>query len=95
MIAEFSIIPIGSGESLSDFVAEAYKIVEQSGLKHQLTATGTIIEGDFDEVMDVIEESHKKVRTMSHRVLTRIWIDDRGEASGEMEKKVQSVMKKI
>jgi uncharacterized protein (TIGR00106 family) len=95
MIAEFSIVPIGSGESLSDYVAEAYRLVEQSGLKHQLTATGTIIEGDYDEVMDVISQCHKKVRTMAHRVLTRIWIDDRGGASDEMEKKVQSVMEKI
>lgn len=91
MIAEFTIIPIGVGESLSPFVAECLKIVRASGLRHELTATCTIIEGDFDAVMRVIGECHKKVRTMSPRVVTCVRIDDREGERNAIERKVRSV----
>ena len=95
MIAEFSIVPIGAGESLSPYVAECLKIVKASGLKHKLTATCTLIEGDYDEVMDVISDCHKKARSMSHRVLTIIRIDDREGEKDAMERKVRSVEEKV
>jgi uncharacterized protein (TIGR00106 family) len=94
MIAEFTIIPIGSGESLSPFVAECLKIVKASGLRYELTATCTIIEGEYDEVMRVIGECHKKVRSMSRRVVTSIRIDDREGESNAIERKVRSVEEK-
>ncbi len=94
MIAEFTIIPIGSGESLSPFVAECLKIVKASGLRYELTATCTIIEGAYDEVMRVIGECHKKVRSMSRRVVTSIRIDDREGESNAIERKVRSVEEK-
>ncbi len=95
MIAEFSVIPIGQGESLSSYVAECLKIVKESGLKYQFTATCTILEGDYDSVMRVIDKCHKKVRGMSNRVLTSIKIDDRAGASEEMSRKVASVERKL
>ncbi len=95
MIAEFAIIPIGSGESLSRYIAEALKIVESSGLKYELTATATILEGDFDQVMDVIKRCHQRVLSMSPRVMTFVRIDDRIGAKDEMERKVHSVEEKV
>lgn len=94
MIAEFSIVPIGAGESLSAYVAESVKIVRRSGLKHQLTPMGTVVEGDLDEVINVILECHRKVRSMSDRVLTQISIDDR-KGSPSMDSKVRSVATKL
>lgn len=95
MIAEFSVVPIGSGESLSPYVAECLRIVRESGLKYEFTATGTILEGDYDEVMRVIGQCHRKVMSMSQRVLTNIKIDDRAGAKDEIERKVQSVESKL
>jgi uncharacterized protein (TIGR00106 family) len=95
MIAEFSVVPIGSGESLSAYVAECLKIVRESGLKYELTPTATIVEGDYDEVMATISQCHKKVRSMADRVMTSVRIDDRADASNEIERKVRSVEEKI
>jgi uncharacterized protein (TIGR00106 family) len=94
MIAEFSVVPIGAGQSVSPYVAECLKIVRSSGLKYELTATATILEGDYDQVMETIGHCHKKVRSMAARVMTSVRIDDREGAVNEIERKVLSVEEK-
>lgn len=95
MIAEFSIVPIGKGESLSEFVAECIKIVKESGVNYQLTPMCTILEGEYDEVMGVIKKCHMKVMSMCSRALTSIKIDDRKGRKDAMTAKVKSVEEKI
>jgi uncharacterized protein (TIGR00106 family) len=94
MIAEFSIFPVGKDVSLSPYVAECVKLVKRSGLPYELTPMGTIIQGDHDEVMSVISACHKKVMSMSSRVVTSIKIDDRRNER-PMEYKVKSVEDKL
>lgn len=95
MIAEFSIVPVGEGVSLSPFVAECLRIVKESGLKHQLTPMGTVLEGDGEKVMATIIACHSQVLRMSERVVTNIKIDDRRDRAGDMERKVRSVEEKL
>jgi uncharacterized protein (TIGR00106 family) len=95
ILAEFSITPIGAGESLSAYVAECMKIVKESGLPHELTAMGTIVEGEWDEVMAVIKACHMAVRAKCRRVSTIIKIDDREAPPGRIKAKVESVLKKL
>lgn len=95
MIAEFSVIPIGVGESLSRYVAECLKIVREGGMNYQLTPMGTIVEGDYDKVMETVGLCHKKVRSMTARVVTTVRIDDRAQHSNEIERKIKSVEEKI
>jgi uncharacterized protein (TIGR00106 family) len=95
MIAEFSIVPIGSGTSLSKYVAECLSIVKESGLNHQLTPMGTVLEGESAEVIPVIMRCHERVMQMSERVVTSIKIDDRRDRPNDMERKVQSVQEKM
>jgi uncharacterized protein (TIGR00106 family) len=95
MIAQFKVVPVGKGESLSAYVAECVKIVQESGLKYQLTPMATIVEGDWDQVMDVVGDCHRKVRSMSHRVVTTIEIDDREGRRDAMEQKVRSVQDRL
>jgi len=95
MIAEFSIVPVGTGVSLSPFVAECLRIVEKSGLKHQLTPMGTVLEGDGEKVMSTIMACHSRVLMMSERVVTNIKIDDRRDRPTDMERKVRSVQEKL
>lgn len=95
MLAEFSVVPIGAGEHLSPYVAECVKIVKDSGLKYELVATGTIVEGDYDQVMQTVGQCHKKVRSMTNRVITSVRIDDWGKTGDEMERKVKSVEEKV
>jgi len=95
MIAEFSIVPIDKGTSLSPYVAECLRIVQDSGLKHQLTPMGTVLEGEAEKVMATIMACHSRVLEMSERVVTSISIDDRRDRPADMERKVRSVKEKL
>jgi uncharacterized protein (TIGR00106 family) len=59
VIADYTIIPIGHGPSVSAKVAIAVKLIRESGLKHQLHPYGTILEGNWDEVMNVVKKCHE------------------------------------
>lgn len=95
MLAEFAIVPIGSGESLSPVVTEMAKVVDDSGLDYQLTSMGTIVEGDWEEVLAVVKKCHDKVGEKFSRVYTKIAIDDRKGAKGRLTGKVESVKEKV
>jgi uncharacterized protein (TIGR00106 family) len=91
MIVEFSILPVGVGQSLSEHVAVALDIVDNSGLKYRFTPMGTILEGDYKAIIKVIRKCHLAVLENCDRVVTTIKIDDRKQAVGEIERKVASV----
>jgi len=95
MLAEFSVVPVGKGESLSGFVAECVKIIRDSGIKYQLTPMGTIIEGELEEVMDLIMKCHRRMMEMSNRVITTIKIDDRKGRKNALEEKIKSVEERL
>lgn len=95
MLAEFSVVPIGRGESVSEYVAECIKIVRESGVKYKLTPMATVMEGDLVEVMDIILQCHQRVLEMSDRVITSIKIDDRKGVKDAMTQKIRSVEAKL
>ncbi len=95
MIANFSVVPIGKGNSLSSQVAEVLKIVDESGINYKLHSMGTILEGDWDEILRLIKKCHERTLEDSNRVLTTITIDDRKGKSGRIVGKIQSVERKL
>lgn len=95
MLAEFSVVPLGKGESVSQYVAECLKIVEASGVPYRINPMGTVLEGDYDRVMDVIKQCHSRVMSMSTRCITSIKIDDRKGADRALESKISSVEKLV
>ncbi len=95
MVVNFSIVPIGKESSLSAKVAEILKIVSESGIDYKLHSMGTILEGDWDEIMRLIKKCHKKIIKDSDRVLTTITIDDRKGRTGRISGKVKSVERKL
>jgi len=95
MIANFTIVPIGKESSLSARVAEVLKIVSDSGIDYKLHSMGTILEGDWDEIMRLIKKCHKRILKDSDRVLTTITIDDRKGRTGRIAGKVKSVERKL
>ena len=95
MVVNFSIVPIGKGNSLSTQVAEVLKIVSESGIDYKLHAMGTILEGDWDDVLGLVKKCHKKILKDSDRVLTTISIDDHKGRTGRIAGKVQSVERKL
>jgi uncharacterized protein (TIGR00106 family) len=95
MLIEFSIIPIGVGSSLSANIAEVLKIVDASGLPYKATPMGTVVEGEWDELMKLIKKCHKTAMKSGDRVVTTISIDDRKGKRNRIEEKVRSVEKRI
>ncbi|MFQ6128539.1 MAG: MTH1187 family thiamine-binding protein [Thermoplasmata archaeon] len=91
MLAEVSIFPVGEGVSLSKWVARCLEIIDESGLEYQLNSMGTVIEGEYDEVMEVIRKCHMAVLRDTERVSTHIKIDDRKGVKGGISGKVKSV----
>lgn len=91
MILQFSMVPLGVGVSVSKYVAKAIKIVEESGLPYKMHAMGTIVEGEWDEVMNLIKKCRDALMEEVDRVLIEIKIDDRKGALERIEGKVASV----
>ena len=95
MIVNFTIFPIGKGESLSSFVAEAFKVIENCGLPHEHHSMGTNIEGEWDEIMTVVNDCRKKMLESADRIYLAITIDERIAKTNRMSKKVQSAKAKM
>ena len=96
MVVNFSVVPIGKESSLSAKVAEVLKIVSESEIDYKLHSMGTILEGEWDEIMKlIIKKCHKKILKDSDRVLTTITIDDRKGRTDRIAGKVKSVEKKL
>lgn len=95
MIAAFSISPGGAGDSVSESVAECVRIVRESGLPNETNAMFTNIEGDWDEVMEVIRRCVDAVAERAPRVGVVIKIDHRPEVTDGLITKVKSVEEKL
>ncbi len=95
MLVSFSMIPLDKGAHFSPFVARLLKIVRASGLPHQLTPMSTIVEGDWDEIFDLINECRKELRKDSERVSIKIWVDDKAGATDMLHGKLKSVEEKM
>ncbi|MCL4476323.1 MAG: MTH1187 family thiamine-binding protein [Nitrospirae bacterium] len=95
MLAEFSIVPVGVGSSIGDQLAEVLKIVDASGLPYKINPMGTVVEGEWDEVMKLIKTCHKTVMKTGERAITTIAIDDRKGKPKRIEEKVKSIERRI
>jgi uncharacterized protein (TIGR00106 family) len=92
-----SITPLGTGTpSVSRYVAGVEKILRGTGLKNQLTAMGTIIEGDLDQILAAIRKMHEHPFVEGAvRVSTFIKIDDRRDKEHTIAGKMRSVEEKL
>jgi uncharacterized protein (TIGR00106 family) len=96
-VVEVSIVPLGvQGTSLSKHVAKAVRILQESSLQYELTAMGTIISGDLDDIWKVVRKMHESCfESGVARVLTQLRIDDRRDRVGTPDQKIRSVMEKL
>ena len=95
MLAELSIVPLGRGEHLSEALAEILDVVDRSGIRYKFTPCGTCLEGEWDEVMDVVRRCHAKAREGSRHVMTTIRIEDEEGATDKLTRNVTSVEEKL
>ena len=91
VLLEFSMSPFAKGESLSPYVARSLDIIDKSGLPYQLTPMGTIIEGEWDEVMALVRRCHEQARVGSTHVMTTLRIEDELGATDKLHENIASV----
>jgi uncharacterized protein (TIGR00106 family) len=95
VILEFSVTPLGIGESVSPYVARCLEIVERSGLDYQLHAMGTLVEGELDAVLDVMKQCIDATAVDCPRVTCAAKLDFRRGHAGRLQSKVASVEEKL
>lgn len=95
VLLEFSMSPMTKGESVSSYVARSIDIVDRSGLPYQLTAMGTIIEGEWSDVMAVVTRCFETMSADCDRVSTSIKIDYRKGPGGRIKAKVGSIEQRL
>ncbi len=96
VIADLCIIPLGVGLSLSKYVAACEKVIEEAGLKADLHAYGTNVEGEWDLVMGALKRCHEVIHEMgAPRITTTVKLGTRVDRPQTMEDKVRSVQEKL
>ena len=89
MLVAFSVAPSGTGESVSEAVADAVRVVRDSGLPHRTDAMFTTLEGEWDECMAVVKAACEAVGRHGARVSLVLKADIRPGRTGELDGKVQ------
>jgi uncharacterized protein (TIGR00106 family) len=96
VIVDFCLVPIGVGVSISSYIAECEKILNEAGLKTQLHANGTNIEGEWEDVFAAIKRCHARVHEMgAPRISSTIRLGTRTDRVQTMEDKIKSVQEKL
>src|SRR5436309_1624752 len=95
LLAEFSIWPMDKGESVGAHVAKCLDIVDKSGLPYKLGPLGTCVEGEWADVMAVIQRCYETLAEDSGRISCVVKMDWRKGRSGRLEEKVRSVEEKL
>ncbi|AXX33405.1 MTH1187 family thiamine-binding protein [Actinosynnema pretiosum subsp. pretiosum] len=92
MLVAFSVSPLGGeSDSVAEAVAEAVRVVRESGLPNETNAMFTLVEGEWDEVMDVVKRATEAVRARAPRVSLVLKADIRPGHTGQMTAKVDRV----
>lgn len=90
-LMEFSIIPLDQGGSLSAYVARILRIVDQAGLPYQLTPMGTIVEGEWEDLLVLLSRCFQALAEESDRISLQAKFDYRKGPAGRMQSKIRSV----
>jgi len=91
MIAELRVTPLETKETFPRIVESTLRVISQSRLQYQLHAMGTTVEGELDEILDVVRRVHETVRKHAERVLIEVSIDDRSAQQGELIRSIEHV----
>lgn len=94
-IVAFSVSPLGTGESVAPAVARAVRVVRESGLPNETSAMFTTVEGEWDEVMDVVKRAVEAAGEGESRVSLTIKADIRNGVSDGLHEKVAAVEREL
>ena len=92
VLADISVIPLGAGVSLTEYIAACERVLREAGLEPKLHAFGTNVEGDWDAVMSAVRRCHDIVHEMgAPRVSTTLKLSTRTDREQSLSDKVNSV----
>lgn len=95
VIIDLSIFPMDKGgASVSPYVGRALKVIKSSGLPYVLGPMGTAIEGEWDEVMAVVDACYRELETDCDRIYMTVKVDSRKGREGGLSAKVGSARKR-
>jgi len=95
LLLELSMAPLGKGESVTQDVAKIMDVIDKSGIRYKLGPMGTCLEGEWDEIMDVVKECFQTMKKDHHRIMVSIKADYREGKSGRIQSKIESVEKEL
>lgn len=95
LLLEFSMTPLGKGESVSKYVSRSLDIIDKSGLPYRLNPMGTVLEGNWDECFAVVRKCYERMSKDCGRISVTIKADWRKKGKGRLEGKIASVERKL
>jgi uncharacterized protein (TIGR00106 family) len=95
MLVAFSVTPLGVGEAVAEYVADAVRVVRDSGLPNQTDAMFTTIEGEWDEVMAVVKRAVDAVAARAPRVSVTLKADIRPGVTGALQSKMVALEQRL
>lgn len=95
MLFSVSMFPVGAGDSLVQPVSEVVEEIDDAGLSYQVTGMDTVIEGEWGEVMPVLQRAEERLRKEYGRVYMVLMADDHPGARGRLEGAVQDVRQEL
>jgi len=90
-LMEFSMIPLDKGASFSKYVAKVLTLVDESGLEYRLNPMGTVIEGEWNDLLALLTMCFRTLQKESDRISLQAKFDYRKGVSGAIESKIRSV----
>ena len=95
VLLEFSMSPLGKGESVGKYVSRSLDIIDRSGVEYQLNPMGTVLEGEWNEVFNVVRRCFERMREDCSRISCTIKVDYRKNHRGRLVSKTASVEKRL
>jgi uncharacterized protein (TIGR00106 family) len=93
-LMEFSMIPLDKGMSFSPYVARILSLVDQSGLDYRLNSMGTVVEGEWEDLLALLTRCFQALEQDSDRISLQVKFDHRKGPESRIESKIQSVQAK-
>ncbi len=91
VLMEFSMTPLDKGASVSQYVSRSLDIIDKSGLDYKLNPMGTVVEGDWHEVLDVLTQCYNKMSSDCDRITISVKMDYRKGKQNRLTKKIESI----
>lgn len=95
VLLEFSMSPLGKGESVGKYVARSLDIIDKSGVSYRLNPMGTVLEGEWEQVFAVVQKCYERMKKDCTRISCTIKVDYRKGHSGRLQSKVTSIEKTL